>query len=153
MITHITVRGRTPADRKDRDLDLFPSHESEDEREWIGLSIRQPEQAESFATVRVLRGDLLRALEALWEGRTIEFNAGSGKTEMAVAAFAAVERIEWLIDQVKARRLSYGKAAELAGLPKARFVQMMAKRQVSPVDYDEEELAAELRAAADLPGP
>ena len=51
---------------------------------------------------------------------------------------------EWLLDRVRQRRLGHGKAAELAGVPRAAFLQMMARQQITPFDYDEDELAAEL---------
>jgi predicted HTH domain antitoxin len=63
------------------------------------------------------------------------------------AEIAREMRALWLIEQVRERRLGYGKAAELAGIPKAQFVQMMGKRQVSPFDYDPDEIEEEVRAA------
>lgn len=59
-------------------------------------------------------------------------------------------RVLWLIEQVRQRRLGYGKAAELAGVPKAVFIKMMGERRVSPVDYDHDELEEEFRAAREL---
>lgn len=61
-------------------------------------------------------------------------------------------RTLWLIEQVRERRLGYGKAAQLAGIPKAHFVRMLGERHVSPVDYDQDELAHELAAADYLAG-
>lgn len=52
-------------------------------------------------------------------------------------------RLLFLVEQVRERRLGYGKAAELAGLPIARFVRMMGKHGVSPFDYDPGELEEE----------
>lgn len=52
----------------------------------------------------------------------------------------------WLLEQVRQRRLGFGKAAELAGLPVARFLQLMAEHHVSVFDYDVEELEEELDA-------
>lgn len=54
-------------------------------------------------------------------------------------------RLLWLIEQVRQRRLGHGKAAELSGLPMAKFLKEMGKHGVTPFDYDPEELAAELR--------
>lgn len=134
MIANITLRGRTPGDQKERDLDLFPAPESED-NEWIGLSIRKPNNKdEPFATVWVLKRELVSALSAI---SATDQRADAGRTD-------------WLIEQVKQRRLSYGKAAELAGVPKARFIQMMGQRGVSSLDYDDEDLAAEIRAAEEI---
>ncbi len=60
------------------------------------------------------------------------------------AAIAAEMRVLWLVEQVRARRLGHGKAAELAGLPRERFLQVMGTHGVSPFDYDGDELADEL---------
>jgi predicted HTH domain antitoxin len=53
-------------------------------------------------------------------------------------------RLLWLLEEVRARRLGFGKAAELATIPVAQFLRMMGKHQISPFDYDEEELIREL---------
>jgi predicted HTH domain antitoxin len=57
-------------------------------------------------------------------------------------------RLLWLIEQVRERRLGHGKAAELSGLPTARFLKEMGKHGVSPFDYDPGELAEELGSIA-----
>ncbi len=57
---------------------------------------------------------------------------------------AAEMRVLWLVEQVRARRLAHGKAAELAGLSRERFLQVMGAHGVSPFDYDAGELADEL---------
>lgn len=57
-------------------------------------------------------------------------------------------RLLWLIEQVRQRRLGHAKAAELSGLPTARFLKEMGKRGVSPFDYDPGELAEELAGVA-----
>lgn len=54
-------------------------------------------------------------------------------------------RLLWLIEQVRQRRLGHGKAAELSGLPMARFLKEMGKHGVTPFDYDPKELEAELQ--------
>ena len=54
-------------------------------------------------------------------------------------------RLLWLIEQVRQRRLGHGKAAELSGLSRARFLKEMGKHGVSPFDYDPGELEEELR--------
>ncbi len=59
-------------------------------------------------------------------------------------AIAAELRVLWRVEQVRARHLAHGKAAELAGLPRGRFVQVMGIHGVSPFDYDAEELSEEL---------
>ena len=53
-------------------------------------------------------------------------------------------RLLWMLEEVRARRLGYGKAAELSGIPVAQFLLLMGKHQISPFDYDEKELTREL---------
>ncbi|HEY9171275.1 MAG TPA: UPF0175 family protein [Verrucomicrobiae bacterium] len=42
-------------------------------------------------------------------------------------------------------RISTGKGAELLGLPRAAFLDLLFRRQVSPFQYTPEELAEELK--------
>lgn len=51
----------------------------------------------------------------------------------------------WYLEQVRQRRLSFSKAAELAELPIARFLELMKEHQITPFDYDLEEIEQELR--------
>jgi predicted HTH domain antitoxin len=53
-------------------------------------------------------------------------------------------RLLWLLEEVRSRRLGFGKAAELAGIPQAKFVLLMGEHNITPFDYDAEELAHEL---------
>lgn len=53
-------------------------------------------------------------------------------------------RLLLLIELVRDRRLAYGRAAELAGVPIGHFVRIMGRHGVSPFDYDPGELAEEL---------
>lgn len=53
-------------------------------------------------------------------------------------------RLLWLLEEVRARRLGFGKAAELAGVPQARFLDLMGEHAITPFDYDADELAREL---------
>ena len=53
-------------------------------------------------------------------------------------------RLLWLLEEVRARRLGYGKAAALAGIPLAEFLLLMGKHHITPFDYDADELAREL---------
>jgi len=53
-------------------------------------------------------------------------------------------RVLWLLEQVRQRRLGFEKAAELAGLPVARFLERMRESQITPFDYDPQELVSEL---------
>lgn len=55
-------------------------------------------------------------------------------------------RVLWLLEEVRARRLGYGKAAELAGVPTAEFLRLMGQHQITPFDYDDDELAREIGA-------
>lgn len=55
-------------------------------------------------------------------------------------------RLLWLVDQVRQRRLGYAKAAELAHLPQAAFVQVLGIHRISPFDVDEDELEREIGA-------
>lgn len=55
-------------------------------------------------------------------------------------------RLLWLIEQVRDRRLGAGKAASIAGLPRAAFLLEMGKHGVSCFDYDPGELEAEVAA-------
>lgn len=52
-------------------------------------------------------------------------------------------RLLWLIEQVRERRLGSAKAAEIAGVPLARFLPLLGKHGVSVFDLDPGELAAE----------
>jgi predicted HTH domain antitoxin len=54
-------------------------------------------------------------------------------------------RTLWLVEEVRTRRLGFGKAAELSGLPVAAFLEEMGRHQVSAFDLDPDELEAELR--------
>ena len=55
-------------------------------------------------------------------------------------------RVLWLVEQVRQRRLGHGKAAEMAKMPRAAFLQVMGKHKVSVFDFDSDELADELSA-------
>ncbi len=53
-------------------------------------------------------------------------------------------RVLWFLEEVRSRRLGYGKAAELAGIPLANFLQLMGEHRITPFDYDADELTREL---------
>jgi predicted HTH domain antitoxin len=53
-------------------------------------------------------------------------------------------RLLWLLEEVRSRRLGFGKAAELGGIPLAQFLLLMGKHGITPFDYDEAELSREL---------
>lgn len=50
----------------------------------------------------------------------------------------------WLLEQVRQRRLGFGKAAELSGLPLTRFLELMRDHRITPFDLDPDELRNEL---------
>ena len=60
------------------------------------------------------------------------------------ASLAEELRVLWLLEQVRTRRLGHGKAAELADLPRAEFLRLMASHGIDALDFDSDELAAEL---------
>ncbi|MES1242033.1 MAG: UPF0175 family protein [Acidobacteriota bacterium] len=53
-------------------------------------------------------------------------------------------RLLWLLEEVRARRLGFGKAAEMADIPLASFLRLMGDHHITPFDYDESELEREL---------
>lgn len=53
-------------------------------------------------------------------------------------------RTLWLLDQVRQRRLGFSKAAELSDIPLTQFLDLMGQHQISPFDYDDEEIEREL---------
>lgn len=62
------------------------------------------------------------------------------------AEVAQEMRVLWFLEEVRARRLGYGKAAELAGVPTAEFLRLIGRHQITPFDYDDDELAREIGA-------
>ena len=50
----------------------------------------------------------------------------------------------WLLEEVRSRRLGFGKAAELAGIPVASFLRLMGEHHIDAFDYDDAELEREL---------
>jgi predicted HTH domain antitoxin len=50
----------------------------------------------------------------------------------------------WLLEEVRSRRLGFGKAAELSGVPVATFLRLMGEHHIDAFDYDESELDREL---------
>ena len=66
------------------------------------------------------------------------------------AEVASDLRLLWFVDQVRQRRLGYAKAAELAGMPQAAFVQVLGAHHVSAFDLDGDEIDREIRAGLTL---
>jgi predicted HTH domain antitoxin len=52
----------------------------------------------------------------------------------------------WAVEQVRRRRLGVGKAAEVAGMPRAAFMQLLGEHEVPVIDYAVEDLQEELRS-------
>lgn len=52
----------------------------------------------------------------------------------------------WAVEQVRRRRLGVGKAAEVAGMPRAAFMQLLGEHGVPVIDYPVEDLQEELRS-------
>jgi predicted HTH domain antitoxin len=50
----------------------------------------------------------------------------------------------WIIEQVRAKRIGVGKGAELAGMPRAAFMQTLGAHGVPVIDYAPADLQAEL---------
>ncbi len=53
-------------------------------------------------------------------------------------------RLLWIIEQIRVRRIGVGKGAELAGLPRAAFMQTLGAHGVPVIDYPVADLQEEL---------
>lgn len=53
-------------------------------------------------------------------------------------------RTLWYLEQVRQRRLGFAKAAELAEIPLAHFLELMGQRQITPFDFDPHEIEQEI---------
>lgn len=53
-------------------------------------------------------------------------------------------RLLWLLEEVRSRRLGFGKASELAEVSVAAFLRLMGEHHITPFDYDESEIEREL---------
>lgn len=61
--------------------------------------------------------------------------------------FVSEMRIAAAVKWYELGRLSQGKAAEVAGLPRSAFIEALSRFKVSPMQYTEKELADELTDA------
>jgi predicted HTH domain antitoxin len=61
--------------------------------------------------------------------------------------FAQEMRIAAAVKWYELGRFSQGRAAEIAGLTRAAFIDALSRYKVSPFQYTEEDLAEELRDA------
>ena len=50
----------------------------------------------------------------------------------------------WAVEQVRRQRLGVGRAAEIAGMPRAAFMQFLGEHGVPVIDYPVEDLKEEL---------
>jgi len=55
-------------------------------------------------------------------------------------------RLLWIVEQVRLQKIGVGKGAELAGLPRAAFMQALGAHGVPVIDYAPSELRRELDA-------
>lgn len=53
-------------------------------------------------------------------------------------------RVLWIIEQVRTKRVGVGKGAELAGMPRAAFMQALGTHGVPVIDYPPADLQGEL---------
>lgn len=60
-------------------------------------------------------------------------------------AVGAELRVLWPVEQVRHHKLTVGKAAELAGMPRAAFMSLLGAHGVPVIDYPASELEAESR--------
>ena len=63
------------------------------------------------------------------------------------AEFALEMRVAAAVKWYELGRVSQGRAAEIAGLTRAAFIDALSRYRVSPFQYTAEELAEELRDA------
>ena len=66
--------------------------------------------------------------------------------EVDDATLAKHLRLLWILDQVRQHAISAGRGEELAGVSVGEFLDLMGTHGISPFDYDEAELEAELRS-------
>jgi predicted HTH domain antitoxin len=52
----------------------------------------------------------------------------------------------WAVEQVRKRRISIGKGAEVAGMPRAAFMKMLGEHGVPVIDYPVDDLREELHS-------
>lgn len=67
--------------------------------------------------------------------------------QQAPDEFAQELRVAAAVKWYQLGRVSQGRAAEIAGLSRAAFIDALARYRVSPLQYTAEELAEELRDA------
>lgn len=65
--------------------------------------------------------------------------------DVEVSQLSVELRRLWVVEQVRQRRLGVGKAAEVAEMPRAAFMQLLGEHGVPVIDYPVEDLQGELR--------
>jgi predicted HTH domain antitoxin len=65
----------------------------------------------------------------------------------APAEFAQEMRVAAAVKWYELERISQGRAAEIAGLTRAGFIDALSRYRVSPFQYSEQDLIEELRDA------
>lgn len=143
----VVSTGGTDAVGASRSLSSRPEARTQSGPEWRDLGgggPRRPAAAESPPAVAVL----LVVIKAAGAHHRVE-------VELPTEAFAHHPwepealfrelRELWLPEHVRQRRLAFTKAAELAGVPLALFLERMKALGITPFDLDPEEVALELR--------
>jgi predicted HTH domain antitoxin len=70
----------------------------------------------------------------------------AGTSTPDIARLSQELRVLWIVDQVRQHHVGIGKAAELAGLPRAAFMQVLGEHGVPVIDYPAAELDEETRS-------
>jgi predicted HTH domain antitoxin len=68
----------------------------------------------------------------------------------SAGALATELRLLWIIDRVRAGRISVGKGAELAGMDRWSFMQMMGEHGVPVIAYSAEDLRKDVATLESL---
>jgi predicted HTH domain antitoxin len=75
----------------------------------------------------------------------IPWQAG-GTSPPDIARLSQELRVLWIVDQVRQHHVGIGKGAELAGRPRAAFMQVLGEHGVPVIDYPAAELDEEIRS-------
>jgi len=67
-----------------------------------------------------------------------------------LAAVSTELRLLWIIEQVRLHRIGVGKAAELATMPRAAFMQLLGTHGIPVIDHDVADLHGELGTLSGL---
>jgi predicted HTH domain antitoxin len=75
---------------------------------------------------------------------SVEVPLSTGEAAPDPAAVGSELRLLWIVEQVRVRRIGVGKGAELAGMPRAAFMQTLGAHGVPVIDYPVADLQEEL---------